>query len=108
MLFAPSGTLLEACVLALLNREDLYGYMLTQNMQSVANLSESTLYPVLRRLEKQGLLRVYDQQFQGRNRRYLRHHGPRAARNLRRTAQNGTNIKNGLSHLILQEEEKTK
>ena len=70
MLFAPSGALLEACVLALLNREDLYGYMLTQNMQSVANLSESTLYPVLRRLEKQGLLRVYDQQFQGRNRRY--------------------------------------
>ena len=48
MLFAPSGALLEACVLALLNREDLYGYMLTQNMQSVANLSESTLYPVLR------------------------------------------------------------
>ena len=70
MLFAPSGTLLEACVLALLNREDLYGYMLTQNMQSVANLAESTLYPVLLRLEKQSLLRVYDQQFQGRNRRY--------------------------------------
>ena len=87
-------TLLEACVLALLNREDLYGYMLTQNMQSVANLSESTLYPVLRRLEKQGLLRVYDQQFQGRNRR-ITPSRPRAARNLRRTAQNGTNIKNG-------------
>lgn len=70
MLFAPSGALLEACVLALLDEEDLYGYMLTQSMQSVATLSESTLYPVLRRLEKQGFLRVYDQQYQGRNRRY--------------------------------------
>ena len=70
MLFAPSGALLEACVLALLNREDLYGYMLTQNMQSVANLSESTLYPVLRRLETSGALRVYSIEHNGRLRKY--------------------------------------
>ena len=71
MLFAPSGTLLEACVLALLNREDLYGYMLTQNMQSVANLSESTLYPILKRLEANGYVTTDTQEHGGRIRRYF-------------------------------------
>ena len=104
MLFAPSGTLLEACVLALLNREDLYGYML---MQSVANLSESTLYPVLRRLEKQGLLRVYDQQFQGRNRRYYAITAAGRAQ-LEAYRAEWNEYQKRLSHLILQEEEKTK
>ena len=35
-------------------------------------VSESTLYPVLRRLQKEGCLEVYDKQFDGRNRRYYR------------------------------------
>ena len=107
MLFAPSGALLEACVLALLNREDLYGYMLTQSMQSVANLSESTLYPVLRRLEKQGLLRVYDQHFQGRNRRYYAITAAGRAQ-LQAYRAEWNEYQKRLSHLILQEEEKTK
>ena len=62
--------MLEGCVLAVLSRGDSYGYQLVKEVGACVEISESTLYPVLRRLEKQGLLRVYDQQFQGRNRRY--------------------------------------
>ena len=62
--------LLDVCVLAVLRRGPSYGYKIIGEVSSCIEVSESTLYPVLRRLEKQGLLRVYDQQFQGRNRRY--------------------------------------
>ncbi len=70
MNFQLGASLLDACVLAVLNREDTYGYVLTQNVQKVIEVSESTLYPVLRRLLKEELLIAYDQQFQGRNRKY--------------------------------------
>ena len=51
---------------------DAYGYVLTQTVKSVVEVSESTLYPVLRRLQKDGALTVYDEPFNGRNRRYYR------------------------------------
>ncbi|MDR2590859.1 MAG: PadR family transcriptional regulator [Oscillospiraceae bacterium] len=70
MLFQVSAALLDACVLALLLKEDTYGYVLTQNAKEILNVSESTLYPVLRRLQKEGNLTVYDKPFDGRNRRY--------------------------------------
>ena len=47
-----------------------YGYVLTQSVKQVMDISESTLYPVLRRLQKDGLLSTYDQPFSGRLRRY--------------------------------------
>ena len=62
--------LLDACVLAIVMKEDTYGYKLTQQVKEVMDVSESTLYPVLRRLQKEGFLETYDQPFQGRNRRY--------------------------------------
>ena len=68
--FQISSTLLDACVLAILSRNDTYGYLLTQTIKEVMEISESTLYPVLRRLQKDGFLTTYDQPFQGRNRRY--------------------------------------
>ena len=68
--FQVGSTLLDACVLAVLSRGDTYGYVLTQNMRDVTDISESTLYPVLRRLQKDGYLTTYDQPYQGRNRRY--------------------------------------
>ena len=70
MIFQLGSTLLDACVLAQLSREDAYGYVLTQNVKEIVAISESTLYPVLRRLQKENCLRTYDQPFQGRNRRY--------------------------------------
>lgn len=68
--FQVGSTLLDACVLAVLSRGDTYGYILTQTMRDVMDISESTLYPVLRRLQKDNYLITYDQPFQGRNRRY--------------------------------------
>jgi PadR family transcriptional regulator PadR len=70
MLFSINSGLLDACVLAILSRADEYGYRLTQEVKELMTVSESTLYPVLRRLQKNGWLETYDQPYQGRNRRY--------------------------------------
>ncbi|MGE7949315.1 PadR family transcriptional regulator [Lysinibacillus sp. NPDC093688] len=70
MTFQLGSALLDACVLAIVDKEDAYGYSLTQQIQSVMDISESTLYPVLRRLQKANCLTTYDQPYQGRNRRY--------------------------------------
>ncbi|MEK5231517.1 PadR family transcriptional regulator [Lysinibacillus sp. FSL K6-0232] len=70
MTFQLGSALLDACVLAIVDKEDAYGYSLTQQVQAVMDISESTLYPVLRRLQKANYLTTYDQPFQGRNRRY--------------------------------------
>ena len=72
MIFQIGSGLLDACVLAILHKEDTYGYKLTQEAKKIMDVSESTLYPVLRRLMKDGFLETYDQEFQGRNRRYYR------------------------------------
>ena len=72
MVFQLGSSLLDACVLATLHKEDTYGYRLTQEVKRVMDISESTLYPVLRRLMKEGYLETYDQQHLGRNRRYYR------------------------------------
>ncbi|MBR4879166.1 MAG: PadR family transcriptional regulator [Clostridia bacterium] len=72
MSFGMTSQMLDACVLAVVNREDVYGYVLTQNIRSIMDISESTLYPVLRRLQKDGLLETYDQPFNGRNRRFYK------------------------------------
>lgn len=65
-----TADLLDGLVLAILEHDDYYGYALTQRMQEVITISESTMYPVLRRLKKDGYLTTYDQPYQGRNRRY--------------------------------------
>jgi PadR family transcriptional regulator PadR len=68
--FTNSAVLLDACVLAVLKKGRNYGYELTQNVKAAIEVSESTLYPVLRRLQKDGFLSVYDEAVNGRNRRY--------------------------------------
>lgn len=70
--FSVSTALLDAVVLACVAQGDTYGYELTHQIQSVFSISESTLYPVLRRLQKNEYLQTYDQPYQGRNRRYYR------------------------------------
>ena len=70
MAYAIGPQLLDGCVLAVLSHGDAYGYILTQQAKTRLDISESTLYPVLRRLQRDGLLTVYDRPFQGRNRRY--------------------------------------
>jgi PadR family transcriptional regulator PadR len=70
MVFQLGASLLDACVLAVLSKGDAYGYTLTQQIKEVIDISESTLYPVLRRLQKDDCLITYDEPYQGRNRRY--------------------------------------
>lgn len=70
MKFQAAGSMIELCILSALKKEDMYGYLLTRKVAVPLGLSESTLYPVLRRLKKEGYLDVYDQNFDGRNRRY--------------------------------------
>lgn len=70
MSFSLSGSLLDGLVLSILEKEDTYGYELTQTLQKSAAISESTLYPVLKRLQKDAYLSTYDKAQDGRNRRY--------------------------------------
>ena len=53
-------------------KRETYGYKITQDVRRAIEVSESTLYPVLRRLQKDDCLSTYDVQFDGRNRRYYK------------------------------------
>ena len=70
MAFNTGAALLDALVLSVASNEDTYGYKITQDVRHVMAVSESTLYPVLRRLQKDGCLVTYYQAYAGRNRRY--------------------------------------
>ncbi len=72
MNFFSGSAMLDAIVLAVVSKEEAYGYKITQDVRSVIDVSESTLYPVLRRLQKDGCLETYDMEFDGRNRRYYK------------------------------------
>lgn len=72
MNFTSTSSLLDAVVLSVVSQEEAYGYKITQDVRKVIEVSESTLYPVLRRLQKDNCLETYDMEFQGRNRRYYK------------------------------------
>ena len=61
MVFNTGAALLDGIVLAVVSKEEegTYGYKITQEVRNVIELSESTLYPVLRRLQKNGYLNVF-------------------------------------------------
>ena len=62
--------LLDVCVLAAIQNEESYGYQIIKDMKPYVELSESTLYPILRRLETANLLTVYSVERNGRLRKY--------------------------------------
>ncbi len=64
--------LLEACVLAVLTGGDSYGYQLIKDIGTCVSISESTLYPILKRLETGNMLDVYSVEHSGRLRRYYK------------------------------------
>ena len=64
--------LLDVCVLAAIRTEDSYGYKIIKDMSEYVEISESTLYPILRRLEAARLLSVYSAEYNGRLRTYYR------------------------------------
>ena len=64
--------LLDVCVLAAIKTEDSYGYQIIKDMKPFVEISESTLYPILRRLESAQLLTVRTAEHNGRLRKYYR------------------------------------
>ena len=62
--------LLDVCVLAAIQNEDSYGYQIITDIRPYVDVSESTLYPILRRLEEGRLLTVRSVEHNGRLRKY--------------------------------------
>lgn len=62
--------LLDVCVLAAIKNEDSYGYKIIKDMKPYVELTESTLYTILKRLEQTGMLTVYATLHDGRVRKY--------------------------------------
>lgn len=62
--------LLDVCVLAAIKNKDSYGYQIIKDMKPYVEISESTLYPILRRLESAEMLTVRKIEYQGRLRKY--------------------------------------
>ena len=64
--------LLDICVLSALRKGDSYGYQIIKDLSGCIEISESTLYPILRRLEAAGSLTVYSVAHAGRLRKFYR------------------------------------
>lgn len=64
--------LLDICVLAAIKNKDSYGYAIVREIGAFLSISESTLYPILRRLEAADCLTVYSVEHNGRLRKYYR------------------------------------
>lgn len=64
--------LLDVCVLAAIKDEDSYGYKIIKDVSPFIQLSESTLYTILKRLESAGMLTVRSAEHDGRLRKYYR------------------------------------
>lgn len=62
--------LLEVCVLVSLKREESYGYKIISDISPYIEVSESTLYPILKRLEATGCLTTRSKEYNGRLRKY--------------------------------------
>lgn len=63
---------LDACVLAAISKQDSYGYQIVKDVSTCVDISESTLYPILKRLEGADALKTYSVEHNGRLRKYYR------------------------------------
>lgn len=70
MYFPVSSLLIEYLILTIVQTQDSYGYEISQTIKLAADIKESTLYPILKKLEKSGYLTTYSQLYQGRKRKY--------------------------------------
>ena len=70
MTFTPNAPMLDFLVLSVIAEGDTYGYQISQIIKRVSNTKDSTLYPILKRLQENQLVEAYDMQYQGRNRKY--------------------------------------
>ena len=70
MYYPVSALLIEFLILSVVESQDSYGYEISQTVKIVADIKESTVYPILKKLEKNGYLTTYSQEFQRRKRKY--------------------------------------
>ena len=64
--------LLEVCVLSAIEKEESYGYKIISDLAPYIEISESTLYPILRRLESGSAVTTRSEAYNGRLRKYFR------------------------------------
>ena len=73
MTFPLNGPMFDLLVLSVIAEEDAYGYQISQIIKRASSSTkDSTLYPILKRLQERQYVETYDRQFQGRNRKYYR------------------------------------
>ncbi|MBF0788052.1 MULTISPECIES: PadR family transcriptional regulator [unclassified Streptococcus] len=70
MYFPVPAVLTEFLILAILESNDSYGYEISQTIKLIANIKESALYPILKKMEQNNYLATYSQEYQGRTRKY--------------------------------------
>lgn len=63
---------LEICVLSTMRKDDMYGYKIIKELSPFIEVSESTLYPILKRLEQSGCVTARSVEHNGRLRKYYR------------------------------------
>ena len=72
MAFTLNASMMDFLVLSVITEGDAYGYQSSQIIKRASNTKDSTLYPILKRLQEHHFVVTYDQQYQGRNRKYYR------------------------------------
>ena len=72
MYYPISALLIECIILSVVDVKDSYGYEISQSVKKVAMIKESTLYPILKKLEQNEFLITYDEEYAGRKRKYYK------------------------------------
>ena len=70
MYYPISALLIECLILSILDIKDSYGYEISQSVKKISDIKESTLYPILKKMEQNEFLTTYDGEFNGRKRKY--------------------------------------
>ena len=70
MYYPISALLIECLILSMLDDKDSYGSEISQTIKMVSQIKESTLYPILRKLENNSHVTTYVREYQGRKRKY--------------------------------------
>lgn len=70
MYYPISALLIECLILSMLDVKDSYGYEISQTIKMVSQIKESTLYPILRKLENNSQVTTYVGEYRGRKRKY--------------------------------------
>ena len=96
--------LLDVCVLAAIKNQDSYGYQIIKDMKPYVTITESTLYPILRRLESAQFLTVRSAEYNGRLRKYY-HITPAGQKRIEEFKQEWQEIMSIYQFIVREEQE---